>query len=402
MIFKLIDDPATLERPFIQPKRPAARAQTSRRRLSTLLRRFSSDSGKIIKADTGPVRRPGKGWNGDVDKENGNADYLMFSNIDYTNQEAQDEVKKWGEWMISEVGIQGFRLDAVQHYSFQFSKEWIRHVQNTYSHSNDIKDIFIVGEVWSGAVATITAWLDAVQQPSRRPQVYAYDAPLLYNFSRISEDILQRSKNVDLRTVLQGSLVATRPEASVTLVTNHDTQPGQTCHTPMWSRLKLLWYAFILLRKKGLPCVFWGDLFGMQGPHAEPSIELGGNGTHEEKNIMMSDMLARLMLCRKYFAFGEQRDYWQSTKLIGWTRADEGGNSGCAVILSASPGPKTASSIEMQIGLPGDVWLDIAGHSKDDVKTDAKGLGNFAAGPSGLSVWVKKGSEEMLDLPQQK
>lgn len=396
-IYRLIDDPATLTKPFTPPKRQPNRSQSTGRSLSKIFRRFSSDSAKISKSDPKPAQRPGKGWAEDVDSENGNADYLMFSNIDYTQQRIREDVIKWGEWMVNEVGVTGFRLDAVQHFSYNFTRDWIRHVNDIYQENNG-RSVFVVGEVWRD-LSSISAWLAAVQHPSHGPQIYAYDAPLLYNFSRISEDIRQRSKNTDLRTVLRNSLVNSRPEAAVTLVTNHDTQPGQTCYTPMHRSLKLLWYAFILLRREGIPCVFWGDAFGTQGPHAEPPIGTERDETQQEPNSM-SEMLAKLILCRKHFAHGEQVDYWQSASLIGWTRKGLQGGSGCAVVMSVPNTSKSINTIQMLVGAPRDVWVKI-GHPRSEVTIDAKGFGAFATAHSGLSIWVRKGTEVVLDIPQR-
>ena len=45
-----------------------------------------------------------------------------------------------------------------------------------------------------------------------------FDAPLLYNFSKLST-----TENADLRTVFDNTLVKVEPYSVVTLVMNHDT-----------------------------------------------------------------------------------------------------------------------------------------------------------------------------------
>ena len=400
-IYKLIDDPSTLSKPFVQPRRSQVRKQSSSSggRLSTLLRRFSSES-KTTTAE--PARRPGKGWAEDVDKEHGNNDYLMCSNIDYTHPDVREDTTLWGEWMVNDIGVDGFRLDAVQHFSFDFTKDWIQSVNNAYRQCTDgSKDVFMVGEVWSGDLSRIKTWLNTVQHPSGRPRVYAYDAPLLYNFSRISKDICNQSRNIDLRSILRNSLLESRPEAAITLVTNHDTQPGQTSHASMPRQLKLLWYAFILLRKEGLPCVFWGDLFGTKGPQAEPAV-----GTKDQERqhgkMLSSSPLAKLMLYRKYFASGKQRDYLDSTWTVGWTRDGQEGQegSGCTVILSVAPVSKTNVTKKMQVGRPGEVWINVLDPAHQELTIDAKGIGAFPIKGPGVSVFVRKESENMLQFPQ--
>lgn len=391
-IYKLIDDPSTqpaftaLQRPSLKPLAPP------RSRIATLRRRFNSQSTKQPATTKAPAQRPGKGWASDVDLEHGNNDYLLFSNIDYTHPEARKDVLDWGEWMVNEVGVHGFRLDAVQHFSFNFTKDWIQHV-NAAHRNNSGKDAFVVGEVWSGDLPRITRWLDAVQQPSSGPQVYAYDAPLLYNFSRISEDVRTKSKNTDLRTILRGSLLQQRPEAAVTLVTNHDTQPGQVCYTPMDPILKTIFYAFILLRKDGLPCVFWGDLFGTHGPQAEqPACQVAdGNVQGGQRRSLLPD----LMRCRKLFAYGKQKDYFDSPTCAGWTRTGAG-QGGCAVILNVS---QRGTVKKMQIGSPGEAWIDVLGLIKEKVRIDATGSGLFPCKGLSASVFVRADDPNTSSFP---
>lgn len=81
-----------------------------------------------------------KGWSNSVDTEHGNADYMMFSDVDYRHPEVQEDVKNWGVWITKELGLKGFRLDAVQHFSQRFTKQWIDNVRSQCGN-----DIFMVG-----------------------------------------------------------------------------------------------------------------------------------------------------------------------------------------------------------------------------------------------------------------
>ena len=94
------------------------------------------------------------------------------------------------------------------------------------------------------------------------------------------------------------------PTQAVTVVMNHDTQPGQTVATPIEGFFKPLAYALILLRLDGYPAVFYGDLYGTKGEHAEPPT-CGGK-------------LADLVLARKLYAYGVQEDYFNEANCVGW------------------------------------------------------------------------------------
>jgi alpha-amylase len=155
------------------------------------------------------ITEEGKCWATDVSREWGNGDYLMFNNLDYTNKELREDVKNWGVWVTEQLGLAGFRLDAMQHFSQRFSSSWIEHIRQ-----NADRDIFVVGEYWNGDVDTLTNFLK-----DSPPDLHLYDAPLLYNLARLSW-----SETPDLRTVFERTLVQVKPNNAVTLVMNHDTQ----------------------------------------------------------------------------------------------------------------------------------------------------------------------------------
>ncbi|KAK5128787.1 hypothetical protein LTR85_000120 [Meristemomyces frigidus] len=381
-IYKLVDDPATYPKPHQQ--------QGGSNSGMNKLARFA---GKM--AGT-PARRPGKGWAEDVDDLHGNFDYLMFANIDYAHPEARQDVTRWGKWMVNDTAVDGFRLDAVQHFSFNFTREWISKVQAASQRKRNGQAAFVVGEIWTGEVERITRWLDVVGQGA-----YGYDSPLLYNFSRISEDVRMGSKNADLRTILRGSLLEIRPQNAVTLVTNHDTQPGQSSYTPVDAQLKSLFYAFILLRQEGYPCVFWGDLYGTKGPKAEPPACTVDDGKGGRRSL-----LPDLVLARKLFAYGEQKDYLDAMSCVGWTRSGSADKPGCAVLLSIGPptdkqGKESWTVKKMAIGQPGEVWVDVLANaeSRPETTIDDEGNGLFACKGKSVGVFVRKEAEGVGSFP---
>lgn len=84
---------------------------------------------------------PNKDWSRFVDLEKGNYDYLMFADLDYTNAEVKTDVKSWGEWIGKEVRIKGIRFDAVKHFSEDFLRDFIQHLDQTVGEG-----WFLVGE----------------------------------------------------------------------------------------------------------------------------------------------------------------------------------------------------------------------------------------------------------------
>ena len=134
-----------------------------------------------------------------MDDEGGNADFLMFADLDYSHPEVCEDVTNWGKWIVKEVGLRGFRLDAVQHFSQRFTKEWIEALRKEHG------DLFYVGEFWTGSVDDLVQWVNQMER-----KFSLYDSPLLNNFSNIS-----KSEAADLRKVFDNTLVQAMPVNAV-------------------------------------------------------------------------------------------------------------------------------------------------------------------------------------------
>ena len=67
-------------------------------------------------------------------------------------------------------------------------------------------------------------------------------------------------------------------------------------------------------------CVFWGDLYGCEGPEGNPQPPVS--------------QLADFVRARKLFAYGEIRDYWDHPNCLGWVRPGDEWHDGCAYSLA--------------------------------------------------------------------
>ncbi|GAO51609.1 putative alpha-amylase [Saitoella complicata NRRL Y-17804] len=324
----------------------------------------------------------GKQWSKNVDARFGNYDYLMFTDIDHTHPEVHADLLAWGRWITKELNLKGMRFDAVRHFDYDFMRQFQEHVAATTS------GWISVGEFYDGDVRLLKAYLSHMT-----PGYKLFDIPLLTNFAAASASYLPlpptppsstpastistgrvqnvRSKPFDLRRIFNGSLLASHPTQSVTLVANHDTQPGQACETPIAAWFKPLAYAILLLRNDGLPCVFWGDLFGItQGPEVVDKVK----------------GLEVLMRARKGWAYGRQMDYFMDGGSLAWVRMGTHDRPGCAVVLSAVEGGARRS---MFVGkrCAGGRWVDMMGLVKQEVRIDKKGYGEFLCEGRSVSVW---------------
>jgi alpha-amylase len=325
-----------------------------------------------------------KGWakSGDVDSEKGNYDYLMYADLDYSHDEVKQDVLNWGKWIANELPLMGIRFDAIKHFSEDFLREFITQMDEMYNEG-----WFFVGEFWKDSLTDMSRYLERMGK-----KFSLFDAPLVYNFSKIS-----KTADGDLRGVFDETLVRAEPVNAVvstvdftppefglnlqTLVMNHDTQPYQALESPIEPFFKPLAYALILLRFDGYPCIFYGDLYGMDPKGDKQTFAPSCGGA-----------LSTLTLARKLYAYGVQQDYFDYPTCVGWVRYGTWDRRfGCAVVMSnAGPGEKRMHVGEMHAG---EKWTDVLGWETREVVIDEKGFGDFVCPGTSLSVWVNKDAE---------
>lgn len=312
----------------------------------------------------------GPGWEEGVDQEMGNYDYLMFADIEFRNAAVREELKRWGKWYYETVKFDGVRLDAVKHINPDFYKEWL-----DFMRAETKGDLFAVGEYWFIDLNPLLSYIDVTEG-----RMSLFDVPLHHNFHEASN----AGKDYDLTTIFNNTLVAIKPELAVTLVDNHDTQPLQALEAPVEAWFKPIAYALILLRAQGYPCIFYPDLF------SATYTDKGGDGNDYEIFLPACDKLDKLILARKQYAYGEQRDYLDHPNCIGFTRegVEEMDSSGCAVIISNSEdGFKTMDTGKRNAGK---TFVDLLGNHEGEIILDEHGCGAFQVKAGSVSVWIQK------------
>ena len=223
------------------------------------------------------------------------------------------------------------------------------------------KDFFTVGEYWSTNIMAINNYLKEVDYSMK-----LFDVPLHYNLFNASNS----SGNYDMRTILDNTLVKENPEYAVTFVDNHDTQIGQSLNSWIQDWFKPLAYALILLRKDGIPCIFYGDYYGIEHDNISPKKKI----------------LENMIKVRKHFSYGKQKDYFKDENIIGWVREGDidHTDSGLAVVMSDNSG----GCIEMNMGerLANTIFYDCTGNLDETVYVDSNGNGIFYCDGGSVSV----------------
>ena len=227
-----------------------------------------------------------------------------------------------------------------------------------------------VGEYWSGDLGRLLHYLDAVDN-----EMSLFDVALHYNFFHASE----RGSGFDMSRIFENTLVAERPANAVTFVDNHDTQYGQSLESFISDWFKPLAYALVLLRQDGLPCVFYSDYYG-----------------NSVKNRPLVPNLGKMIKIRRFYAYGDQEDYFDDPHCIGWTRGgdDEHPDSALAVLMSNAE----ENTKRMWIGkrFAGESFYDALGKCSEPVTVDEDGWGVFRTESGSVSIWVRAGAFEDL------
>ena len=302
----------------------------------------------------------GKHWDESVDKEKGNFDYLMGCDVDLNNVDVVEELTNWGKWYLQTTNVDGFRIDAIKHIRASFFVDWLKDLSE-FSQKN----LFTVGEYWSSNVYSLKSYLEETNNA-----ISLFDVPLHYNLFNASHS----NGHFDMRTIFSNTLVSVAPERAITFVDNHDTEPGQSLESWVSDWFKPHAYSLILLRKEGLPCIFYGDLYGI------PSKQISAK----------KELLEKLLYARNHFAYGTQTDYFNNPNIIGWVREGDSEHymSGMVVIMTVS----TGGCLQMNVGkqLANSVLYDYLGNMQEPIYVDQDGNGIFYVKDGSVSVWVKK------------
>ncbi len=307
-----------------------------------------------------------KGWEQDVDKEDGNFDYLMGCDLDMENPETVEQLDKWGKWYQKLTDVDGYRLDAVKHIKFDYYVDWLLR-RGAEKGTNP----FVVGEYWSQDLRALENYLD-----SSGNLISLFDVPLHYNLYKAATS----NGQFDMSQIFSGTLVDSRADYAVTFVDNHDTQKGQALQSWIDGWFKVHAYALILLRKQGIPVVFWGDLYGIPTQNVDP----------------VGKELEMLMKLRTTMTFGNQVDYFDDPDCIGWVLTGDNTqkDSGMAIVMTDSQGQEKEMTISALH--KGKTFVDILGNNDKKVTLDENGRGIFPVNNGQISIYAQESKAKEL------
>lgn len=297
-----------------------------------------------------------KEWDDSFDE-----DYLMGANMDYDNPVVREDTINWGKWIINEIGFDGFRFDASKHIDNSMIYDFIEETDK----STD-KELFYIGEAWINDDQTLVDYLEAIGHP----KLHVFDFPLRETFIELMHG------NLDMRWLGEKGLVNNEGYQSraITFIENHDTERDYESEygTEAIAHRKFQAYCYILMRKDGVPKVFWKDYhhFGLK------------------------EVIDNLIEARKKFAYGEAYENDSNDKnTYSYIRTGDEEHPGSGLVMMITQ-HEHGEIIEKTVnsGQPETTYYDYTGNIDGRVKTDKEGNGQFkvkGTAEEGYSVWVK-------------
>ncbi|RMG84464.1 MAG: T9SS C-terminal target domain-containing protein, partial [Bacteroidetes bacterium] len=199
----------------------------------------------------------------------GDWDWLwFFYDYDQSVVSTQNALNSWVEWLWTNVGIRGYRMDAVKHFDYAYTGDLY-----DYLHGQGIDPGMVVGEFFDTNAGTLKAWIDNVQANMNAAtksaiNVRAFDFSLRAALKEACDNAFY-----DVRNVFNAGIVDAAGGSGfnvITFLNNHDYRDaGQPIQND-----PILGYAYILTNNQiGIPCVFYPEYFGTTVPNY-PTVNL--------------------------------------------------------------------------------------------------------------------------------
>jgi len=287
----------------------------------------------------------------------------MGADLDYENPEIKEDVINWGKWIINEIDFDGFRFDASKHVDNSMIYDFIEETDK----SSD-KELFYIGEAWINDTDRLVDYLEAIDHP----KLHVFDFPLRESFIELMHG------NLDMRWLGEKGLVNRKDYQSrvITFIENHDTERDEANEygTEAIAQRKFQAYCYILMRKDGVPKVFWKDYhhFGLK------------------------EVIDKLIEARKKFAYGEDFESESNDKnTYSYIRSGDQDHPGSGLVMMITK-HENGEIIEKTVnsGRADTEYYDYTGNIDEKVKTDSEANGQFkvmGTAEKGFSVWVEVG-----------
>ena len=196
--------------------------------------------------------------------------YGLFSpsmpDLNYTNSEVTTEMEKISSFWLQDIGVDGFRLDAVKHLiennrlqqNTRATHEWLKGFHNSYKSINPYA--ITLGELYGDNVTSVNSYTEGDE------------LDLAFNFELATAFV----KSADLGSALTASRALSNtdkmlePEQYSPFLTNHDQNRSLSEFEGDQGKAKVA--ASLLLTSPGMPFLYYGEEIGMEGEKPDENI----------------------------------------------------------------------------------------------------------------------------------
>lgn len=211
---------------------------------------------------------------------NGQYYYAIFwdqmPDLNFSTTAVREETRKIASFWLEDVGIDGFRLDAVRYLAEDekladstanhlFLEEWGKYYRTVDPQT------FTVGEAWTDN-ANVKKYVDSNAE---------LDSAFNFDLSAALLKSLNESNNTNLRFVLQTTVRDFPEQDNANFITNHD-MPRVMNQLSTDKEQKAKVAAGILLTAPGIPFIYYGEEIGMSGTKPDELIRTPMQWTSEE------------------------------------------------------------------------------------------------------------------------
>lgn len=195
--------------------------------------------------------------------------------LNYNNQNVTEAILNITDFWLNEIGVDGFRIDAVKHLIEEDGKventpathEWLKEFYTAYKEQNP--QAYTIGEVF-GAGSSI------IKQYTGDELDHIFNFEMSYGFVN-STNGQANSGIVSAVKFAQQDM----PDFNfATFLTNHDQNRVMSVFNGNIEKAKLA--SFLMLTTSGTPFIYYGEEIGMQGKKPDEDIRLPMQWNSEE------------------------------------------------------------------------------------------------------------------------
>jgi alpha-amylase len=194
--------------------------------------------------------------------------YGIFSNtmpdLNYTNPDVSTEMLKIVKFWLNNVGIDGFRVDAVKYLIEEGQKQentvsthtWLKNFYTSYKADNP--EAYTVGEVWGAGAFAAKTYIDQLDE------IFSFEMAGGFVNSAMGES------NTGMNSAIMFAQKDMPNGPYATFLTNHDQNRVMSVMDGNVDKAKVA--AGLMLTSPGTPFIYYGEEIGMEGVKPDEDI----------------------------------------------------------------------------------------------------------------------------------